>query len=83
MTFDEKITEIMRNIGIAENTLMAVQLELDAYEARATAAEAENAKLREALVNIKYEAERENGSWLHLKRCIAVQARAALETDNG
>lgn len=45
MTFDEKITEIMRNIGIAENTLMAAQLEIDALEARATAAEAEIARL--------------------------------------
>jgi hypothetical protein len=51
MAFDEKITEIMRNIGIAENTLMAVQLEIDAFEARATAAEAREAKLREALLD--------------------------------
>jgi chromosome segregation ATPase len=35
----------MRNIGIAENTLMSVQLKLDAYEARATTAEAERSRL--------------------------------------
>jgi hypothetical protein len=35
--------------------------------------------LEEGLGNIKYEAERENGSWVHLKRCIAVQASATLK----
>lgn len=34
--------------------------------------------LRKALQNIKYEAERENGGFVHLKRAIAVQTRAAL-----
>lgn len=36
------------------------------------------AALVSALEAIAAEAERENGSWVHLKRCIAVQARAAL-----
>jgi hypothetical protein len=40
---------------------------------------AENERLREALVMIQNEAERENGRWVHLKRCIAVQSRAALK----
>ena len=36
------------------------------------------AALVSALEAIAAEAERENGSWVHLKRCIAVQTRAAL-----
>lgn len=36
------------------------------------------AALVSALEAIAAEAERENGSWVHLKRCIAVQARTAL-----
>jgi len=36
------------------------------------------AELVEALEAIKAEAQRENGSWVHLKRCIAVQATAAI-----
>ena len=90
MTFDEKITEIMRNIGIAENTLMAVQLELDAYEARATAAEAENAKLREALDKIagrpgegvEYIPDHGDETCSEARHMELI-ARAALETDNG
>jgi hypothetical protein len=89
MTFDEKITEIMRNIGIAENTLMSVQLKLDAYEARATTAEAENAKIREALrtiaLGISIELDAEDGpveTWLDAEELSAI-ARAALEPDNG
>ena len=39
---------------------------------------AEREVLREALVNIQIEAERENGRWNHLKRVIAINARAAL-----
>lgn len=40
------------------------------------------AALEAALRNIRYEAERENGGWVHLKKCIAVQARTALERPN-
>ena len=36
------------------------------------------AELVDALRVIREEARRENGSWLHLKRCIAVQTTAAL-----
>jgi hypothetical protein len=39
---------------------------------------AENKRLREALANIQIEAEREEGRWVHLKRVIAINARAAL-----
>ena len=39
---------------------------------------AEIERLREALVNIQSEAEREEGRWVHLKRVIAINARAAL-----
>ena len=35
--------------------------------------------LREALRNIQIEAEREKGSWVHLKRVIALNCKAALE----
>ena len=92
MAFDEKITEIMRNIGIAENTLMAVQLELDAYEARATAAEAKVAVLLPVLdALIQHEAssffgpEGEKHKRASYRGVIrkAKKARAALETDNG
>lgn len=53
----------------------------DCHEAAATitALQAEVERKDAALRNIKYEAERENGRWVHLKRCIAVQVRAALE----
>ena len=96
MTFDEKITEIMRNIGIAENTLMAIQLEIDAYETRATAAEAKMAVLREALEQIherdRHWKTRSRQSWAtgdtHYDDVLVLGtyaqiARAALETDNG
>lgn len=46
--------------------------------ARAEAAEAEVERLREALGVIKWEAGRENGNWVHLKRCIHIQASQAL-----
>lgn len=36
-------------------------------------------RLRSALRNVQIEAEREKGSWVHLKRVIAVNCRAALE----
>lgn len=36
------------------------------------------ARLEYALLRIMDEAYRENGSWTHLKRCIAVQAKEAL-----
>lgn len=39
--------------------------------------------LEGALRDIKNEAARENGGWIHLKRCIHVQARQALEADHG
>ena len=39
---------------------------------------AEIARMRGALVNIQIEAEREQGRWVHLKRVIAINARAAL-----
>jgi len=39
------------------------------------------AELETALRNILYEAERENGSWAHLKRTIAVNARRAITKD--
>jgi hypothetical protein len=45
-----------------------------AIEAR----DAEIARLTEALTAIHSEAMRENGRWVHLKRCIAVMANAAL-----
>jgi hypothetical protein len=35
--------------------------------------------LREALRNIQIEAEREKGSWVHLKRVIALNCKAALQ----
>ena len=35
--------------------------------------------LREALRNIQIEAEREKGSWLHLKRVIALNCKTALQ----
>jgi hypothetical protein len=35
-------------------------------------------RLRGALTNIQIEAEREEGRWVHLKRVIAINARAAL-----
>lgn len=41
-----------------------------------TALTARVAKLEGALCNIQYEAERENGGWIHLKRCIAGQIAA-------
>ena len=47
---------------------------LDTLERQA----AEIKRLREALRNIQIEAEREEGRWVHLKRVIAVNARAAL-----
>ncbi|KAK4833127.1 hypothetical protein QYF36_006938 [Acer negundo] len=37
-------------------------------------------RLRAALRDIQYEAERENGGWVHLKRAIAVHASEALAT---
>jgi hypothetical protein len=39
---------------------------------------AEIERLRGALLNIQIEAEREDGRWVHLKRVIAINARAAL-----
>jgi hypothetical protein len=39
--------------------------------------------MREALENIRIEAERENGRWNHLKRVIAINARAALASLKG
>ena len=39
---------------------------------------AEIERLRGALGNIQIEAERKEGSWVHLKRVIAINARAAL-----
>lgn len=39
----------------------------------------ETRKLRQALEDIKWEAARENGNWIHLKRCIYVQAKEALD----
>ncbi len=39
---------------------------------------AEIERLRGALRNIQIEAEREEGRWVHLKRVIAINARAAL-----
>jgi hypothetical protein len=50
-----------------------------AKDAEIEALRAENERLREALVMIQNEAERQNGRWVHLKRCIAVQSRAALK----
>ena len=44
------------------------------------ARDARISKLEAALTNIMLEAERENGKWVHLKRVIGVQARAALAT---
>jgi hypothetical protein len=49
-----------------------------AAEARAIAAEQKVEAMREALEIIQHEAARENSKWPHIKRCIAVQARAAL-----
>jgi hypothetical protein len=46
--------------------------------ARAEAADARNKVLEEALRVIRSEAQRENGSWVHIKRCIAVQSAQAL-----
>ncbi len=39
---------------------------------------AEIERMRGALRNIQIEAEREDGRWVHLKRVIAINARAAL-----
>lgn len=47
--------------------------------ARAQAAEAEVARLRDGMRAIQAEAERENGHWVHLKRVIGLQARAFLD----
>ena len=41
----------------------------------------ENARLREALRAIEIEATREGGKWVHMRRVIAVQSRAALTGD--
>ena len=49
---------------------------LDASEARATALEA-------ALRAIQIEAERPNGAWVHLKRVIGINAKAALQEGSG
>lgn len=46
---------------------------------RADRAEAALREARDALHRIAMEAERTNGSWVHLKRSIAINARAALE----
>ncbi len=48
------------------------------WRAEIEALTAERDRLREAIDAIKWEAKRENGNWLHLKRCIAVQASQAL-----
>ena len=45
-------------------------------------ADEQNTALREALRNIQIEAEREKGSWVHLKRVIALNCKAALEQAN-
>jgi len=45
---------------------------------RIEALTARNKVLEEALRVIRSEAERENGSWVHIKRCIAVQSAQAL-----
>jgi len=42
--------------------------------------EAEVARLRQGVRNIQIEAERESGRWNHLKRVIAINARALLAT---
>jgi hypothetical protein len=56
----------------------AQRREIEALTARAEAAEARNKVLEEALRVIRSEAQRENGSWVHIKRCIAVQSAQAL-----
>lgn len=40
-------------------------------------------KMSEAMAAIQYEARREKGSWVHLRRCIAAQCDAAMSNTNG
>jgi hypothetical protein len=64
------------------DALIARHVLLDTLERQA----AEIERLRGALRNIQIEAEREDGRWVHLKRVIAINARAALgakATDTG
>ena len=42
-----------------------------------------NKRLRDALRNVQIEAEREKGSWVHLKRVIALNCRTALAKAEG
>lgn len=52
-----------------------------AAKARIEALEGENRRLREAVSNVQYEADREHGGLAHLKRAISNAARAALAED--
>lgn len=45
--------------------------------------DAEIERLKAGMRNIQFEAERENGSWVHLKRVIAIQARVLLSNGGG
>lgn len=60
----------------------AARASLGAMQNTAITLRANLAAAREALRNIADEAGRENGSWVHLKRCIAVQSRKAFSTGN-
>jgi len=70
--------------GLCERLRSPFQSKMSIANMRHTAADtlerqaAEIERLRGALTNIQIEAEREEGRWVHLKRVIAINARAAL-----
>lgn len=78
----ERIEWLQRDL-VAQNKVAKYCLEARQATARAEAAEARMKALEEALRSIRFEAERENGRWVHLKRCIAVQSAQALGAEHG
>ena len=76
-----KDVELRFTGNMAERLVNALDAAATALRTHTDATErsSENARLRSAIANIQREAERENGNWAHLKRCIAAQSRAALE----
>jgi hypothetical protein len=65
---------------VAHNALPDLRAYIDHLTAALDEANARADRMQEALQNIAAEAERENGGWVHLKRSIAINARAALAT---
>lgn len=76
---DEGLIERLHDASAYCGALSDVNHLFDEAAARIAELERVVERVRQALIHIKSEADRTEGRWVHMKRCIAVQTNDALE----